>query len=108
MKQKTLKRSSKIVKVVIKPSTKPEKKKMAVFTKENGMKKTVHFGQAGAPDYTITKDKKQRKRYLSRHKARENWNDPMTAGALSRWILWGPYTSQKENIQLFKHKFKLR
>ena len=71
------------------------------------MKKTVHFGRAGAPDYTITKDKKQRKRYLSRHKARENWNDPMTAGALVDGFS-GFITSQKENIQLFKHKFNLR
>ena len=72
---------------------------------DNGTKKTIHFGQAGAPDYTITKDKSQRKRYLDRHRKRENWNKPESAGALSRWILWGPSTSRRENIQSFKKRF---
>ena len=96
------------MKVVIKRSTKPNKKLMAVFTKDDKRKKTVHFGQAGAPDYTITKDKEQRKRYLDRHRARENWNDPQTAGSLSRWILWGNSTSRRENILSFKRRFNLK
>ena len=95
------------MKVVIKRSTRPNKKLMAVFTKDDKRKKTVHFGQASAPDYTITKDKEQRKRYLDRHRARENWNDPQTAGSLSRWILWGNSTSRRENILSFKRRFNL-
>ena len=91
--------------VSIKRSTNPNKKLMAVFTRHDGSKKTTHFGQADAPDYTITKDKAQRKRYLDRHRKNENWDKPETAGALSRWILWGPTTSKRENIKLFKKKF---
>tara|TARA_R100001440_G_scaffold451_2_gene1259 strand:- start:1702 stop:2004 length:303 start_codon:yes stop_codon:yes gene_type:complete len=98
--------SSKPKKVVIKKSTKPEKKLMAVFSLDNGRKKTTHFGSAGMDDYTKTKDDKQKARYLERHRRRENWNDPMTAGALSRWILWNKPT-RRESIQAFKKRFNL-
>jgi len=95
-------------KVVIKKSTKPEKKLMAVFSLDNGRTKTVHFGSAGMDDYTKTKDKEQRKRYLDRHRRRENWDSPMTAGALSARILWGESVALKENISKFKKHFNLK
>ena len=98
---------SKPVKVVIKKSSKPEKKLMAVFTMSNGREKTTHFGQASAPDYTKTRDKERRRLYLERHRRRENWDSPTTAGALSRWILWGPFTSKQKNISSFKRRFNL-
>ena len=73
----------------IKPSTRAGKKKMAVFiNKKTGRTKTTHFGARGMSDYTIHKDKERRERYISRHKSRENWKDPTSAGALSRWVLW--------------------
>jgi len=95
-----------MVKMVVKKSDKPGKKLMAIFTKDNGRTKTTHFGSAGSDDYTITKDKEQRKRYLDRHRKNENWNNYMSAGALSRWILWsGP--SRSQNIKNFKKRFVL-
>ena len=95
-------------KVVIKKSNKSAKKKMAVFTNSNtGRKKTTHFGAFGMSDYTKHKDKARKSRYLARHKKRENWNDCSTAGALSRWILWGE-TSLSASIKKFKNKFKLK
>ncbi len=96
-----------MVSVVIKKSDKAGKKLMAVFTKDNGRTKTTHFGSAGMDDYTLTKDKAQRKRYLDRHRKNENWSNPESAGALSRWILWGPSTSRQENIRSFKKRFNL-
>ena len=45
-----------MVKVVIKASTKPNKKLMATFTRENGSTKTTHFGAAGMDDFTKIKD----------------------------------------------------
>ena len=81
------------------------KKLKAVFTRHNGSKKTIHFGSENMEDYTITKDKEQRKRYLDRHRKRESWDNPETAGALSRWILWGDSTSRRENIKAFKKRF---
>ena len=99
--------SSKPVSVVIKKSNKPQKKMMAIFTLENGRKKTTHFGQAGAPDYTITKDKAQRARYIKRHRKNENWNNPVSAGALSRWILWEK-ESKAASITDYKKRFKFK
>ena len=91
--------------VSITKSDRAGKKLKAVFTRHNGTKRTIHFGSAGMQDYTITKDKAQRKRYLDRHRKRENWNKPESAGALSRHILWGNSTSRRENIQAFKKRF---
>jgi len=94
--------------VSIKKDTDTKKKMVAVFkNKETGRTKTTRFGLDGYTDYTLSKDKEKREKYLARHKARENWNDPTTAGSLSRHILWGDSTSIKTNIADFKKKFKL-
>ena len=105
---------SKYEKVVIKTSTKPDKKLMAVFSSPSRSKgksartKTIHFGSRGMDDYTKTKDKEQRSRYISRHRRRENWKVPDNAGSLSRWILWGDSTSRRENIISYKRRFNLK
>ena len=95
------------VSVKIKKSTKPEKKLMAIFQLDNGRTKTTHFGSAGMDDYTLTKDKEQKSRYIERHRRRENWNAPMTAGALSRYILWNK-TSKGASITDYKRRFNLK
>jgi hypothetical protein len=84
-------------------SPNPEKKWRAVF--DDGT--TTDFGQAGATDYTLSKDKLRRANYLSRHRSRENWNDPKSAGALARWILWGDSTSFEENVRAYRRRFLL-
>ena len=117
-KLKSLKKSTKKIvnkvgkcfanKVVIKKSTNPEKKLMAIFTNnDKSKKKTVHFGANGMSDYTIHKDKDRMKRYLNRHKKRENWEQCDTAGALSRWVLWNK-TSLQGSIKDYKKKFNLK
>ena len=58
-------------------------------------------------DVTIHKDKERKERYLDRHRARENWNDYMTAGALSRWILWNKPTITS-SIADYKNRFGLK
>jgi hypothetical protein len=101
--------SKKPNKVVIKKSSKSGKKLDAVFSYPDTTRtKTISFGQAGAPDYTKTKDKAQRSRYISRHKAREDWTRPDTAGSLAKHVLWGSSTSRQENIRKFKSKFNLK
>ena len=80
------------VSVQFRPSTRTSKKIMAVFTLDNGRTRTVHFGSAGASDYTQHRDPVRKQRYLARHAPREDWNNPMTAGALSRWVLWNKET----------------
>jgi len=98
---------AKPVSVKFKKSTKPEKKLMAIFELDNGRTKTTHFGSAGMDDYTLTKDKEQKSRYIERHRRRENWNAPMTAGALSRYILWNK-TSKGASITDYKRRFNLK
>jgi hypothetical protein len=95
-------------------SDRPEKRLKAVFCKcekKNACKgsnhKTIHFGLKGGSTYIDHKDEKKRSAYIARHKVNENFNDPDTAGALARWILWGPYTTLSKNIQYFKNKFNL-
>jgi len=96
-----------MVKMVVKKSNKPDKKLMAIFTKDNGRTKTTHFGAANMDDYTLTKDKEQRKRYRERHKKDLSTGDYTRAGYLSYYILWGNSTSRKENIAAYKRRFNL-
>ena len=84
-------------------SSRSDKKYMALFNID-GRKKITHFGQASADDYTITKNEEQKKRYLDRHRTNENWNDPLTAGALARWILWNK-PSITDSIASYKKMF---
>ena len=58
-------------------------------------------------DYTIHKDKKRKERYMKRHKVNENWNDPTTAGSLSRYILWNKPTL-KASIEDYRKRFKIK
>lgn len=81
------------------------KKYKAVFT--DGTKhKTIHFGASGYEDLTQHKDLERKKKYLQRHRSNESWNNPQTAGSLSRWILWDT-TSLQTNIANFKRRFNL-
>ena len=51
--------------------------------------KTMPFGAAGYPDYTVFLTMKSESTDISRDiEKKESWNDYMTAGALSRYILW--------------------
>lgn len=64
-------------------------KLQAVFhNRKTGREKRVKFGAEGYEDYTVHKDKNRQENYIVRHEKRENWNDPMTAGFHSRWVLW--------------------
>ena len=55
----------------------------------------------------ILKNKDQKERYLNRHKKRENWDSYMTAGSLSRWILWNKETI-KSSISDYLKRFELK
>ena len=91
-------------KVTITRSDRPNKKLKAVF--ENGSKKTIHFGQKGASDYTKHKDPERKKRYIDRHRKNENWDNPKTAGTLSRYVLWNKPTLDA-SIKDYKKRFNL-
>lgn len=66
--------------------------------------RSIKFGASGYSDYTIHKDKARKQRYIARHQARENWQDPFTAGFYSRWLLWNKPTLQA-SIEDVKKRF---
>lgn len=88
-------------------SDKPDKKYKATFETDSGRTKTTYFGQAGADDYTLTRDKEQRERYRTRHEKDLRTGDPSRAGFLSYHILWGEHTSVLKNLEAFKRKYNL-
>ena len=91
----------------IRKSHNKEKKWDAVFLTSDGKTKTTSFGQKGYSDFTKHKDVTRRARYLKRHSGMgENWNDPTTPGALSKWILWNKPTL-RGSIKDFKKRFNL-
>jgi len=96
-----------------------DKKYDAYFLFDNGKEKKISFGQRGARDFTLINDKSSKyylpkledrkvvkTAYLRRHSKREDWNNPLTAGSLSRWIIWDLPTFEG-SIKKFKNKFKL-
>ena len=86
-------------------SNKAGKKMMAIFEHtKTKRRKTVHFGFFGASDFTKHKNPERKQRYINRHRKRENWNNPMTAGALSLYILWNKPTL-KASIADYKKLF---
>lgn len=93
--------------VAIEPSKMKTKKYTAIFYDGDKKVKTIHFGSAGMSDYTIHNDDKRKERYLKRHEKNENWNDYMTAGALSRHLLWNKKTF-KSSLSDYLKKFKLK
>ena len=85
----------------------PEKKYYAEFKTDSGRTKRTYFGAAGMKDYTrysAAEREERRRRYLARHRTTENWDDPTSAGALSRWILWEK-PSVAAGLRAYKRRF---
>ena len=87
----------------IKVSPRKTKRFMAIF--DNGKK--THFGLEGGSTYIDHNDPQKRDAYIARHRPNENWENPYSAGSLSRWILWGSHKSLSKNIEFFKKRFSL-
>jgi len=91
--------------MIVKPYTGSAEKRYTATFKDG---KIVHFGQRGGSTYIDHKDKDKRAAYIARHsKNGENWSNPKTAGALSRYLLWGDSTSLRSNIATYKRRFNL-
>ena len=89
-----------------KSTSKTKKFKATFYDKDKKKIRSIQFGAKGYSDYTIHKDDERKKRYINRHKKNENWNDPKSAGALSRYILWNK-TTLSASISDFKRRFSL-
>ena len=96
------------MKVEISKSDNPKKKYKIVLHYDDGRKKTIHIGQAGADDMTSHGDEERKKRYITRHKKRENWSRSGidTAGFWSRWLLWNKSTL-RESKKFIENKFNV-
>ena len=100
-------------KMVVKKSTNPKKKYMAIFTdSSSGRTKTTFFGDSSATDYLLSKEKDRRARYIQRHKKDLQTNDPTRAGYLSLYLLWSygneKSTSLRTNISNYKKQFNFK
>ena len=87
--------------IVISPSSKPDKN----FEARIDGKKSIHFGQAGASDFTQHKNLLRKDRYLQRHSKNEDWNNPLTAAFYATNILWNKPTIT-ESIRDTNRRFK--
>lgn len=83
------------------------KKYKAVFMTNEGRSKTIHFGASSYQDYTQHHDASRRKAYILRHRSREDWSIPDTAGSLSYHLLWGSSTSFRDNLAAYRRKFNV-
>lgn len=74
--------------------SKRKDKKMAATFYISGQKHTVHFGHPAYEDYTIHKDPKRRRNYLTRSAGIRNGSgrltkdDPLSPNYWARRILW--------------------
>lgn len=92
--------------VGIRKSFRSGKKLVAEFEHEGGRRRHVHFGASGYSDYTIHGDIRRRERFFDRHSKNENWSDPLSAGALARWILWNKRTLEASVLD-YRRRFNL-
>ncbi len=102
---RALSRKLRLVKIVKSPIK--TKKYRATFSDGTH----TDFGAAGYQNYggvgkSRHTDKERKKRYIQRHKDHENWKNPKSAGALSRWVLWNK-DSFRASVDDYKRRFRL-
>ena len=91
------------IKVTIKPSGNPRKKLDAVI-EDLGRTRIVSFGQKGAADFTTHNNPERKDRYMARHRPRENWNNPHTAGFWAAHVLWNK-SSKAASVRDIERRF---
>ena len=89
--------------ILLSKSDKPDKK-YSVLVVNNKM---IYFGDAAYQDYTQHNDLHRKELYLTRHASREDWNDPLTAGFWSRWLLWNKKTISK-SVKYIEKRFNIK
>lgn len=99
--------TNKPVKIKIYDSPLKTKRYLAVFTLDSGKQKKINFGLKNPKigTYIDHNNDKIKQNYIKRHLANENWNEPMNAGSLARWLLWNKKSldaSLKDFIKRFK------
>jgi hypothetical protein len=82
------------------PSKNKNKKWTAIFSNHQ----PVDFGAYGYEDYTTHRDPERKKKYIQRHRAREDWANPYKPGTLSRYLLW-EYENLEQAIREYNRRF---
>jgi len=91
------------------------KLKATFYNTQTGRQKNVKFGAFGMGDFSIysktlsPEEANEHKRlYILRHSGMgEDWTNPISKGALSRFILWGDNPTLRDNIKDFIKRFNL-
>jgi len=92
--------------ISVKPTDNADTKKyVALFTKD-GRERRVKFGQKGAGDYTVHKDKERRNSYVARHRRDLRTKNPMKPGYLSMFLLWNKPTLEA-SIRDYKRRLNI-
>ena len=94
------------MKVEIKLSDRHDKRYVAVFYDKDKKVATTHFGSKLGSSYIDHKDDKIKNAWIKRHLVRGTFDDPQSASALARWILWNKKTL-RESVADYKRRFKL-
>lgn len=84
--------------------TNGKKFKMVFYDTARKKLKTIQFGAVGYEDFTTHGDIQRKMNYIQRHQAREDFNNPMSAAACSRWILWHKPTLSA-SYKAFRQRF---
>ena len=87
--------------VIILKSHRPDKKYDAFV---DG-RKIVSFGAKGYEDFTTHKNEERKQRYLNRHRKNEDWENPLSAGFYSRWLLWN-LPNLQDSLKDMNDRFK--
>jgi hypothetical protein len=95
------------MKFTLERATDKKHKWVGVFTDDDGKTRRIAFGDATMEDYTMHKNPLRKENYLQRHRSREDWTNPMTPGALSRFLLWET-PNLDEAVRRFRRRFSLR
>lgn len=85
-----------------KSNIKNKKYKVVIYDHNKKKQKTIHFGDSRYEDFTTHKDKERRERYINRHKKNEDWDDYLTAGYWSRYLLWNKPTIRESIKDIMK------
>ena len=95
------------MRVVFSKSDVKDKKMKAVFYDDKTKIKTTHFGYDKGKSFIDHKDDSKKEAWIARHKVRGSFQEPMSASALAKHILWNKPSIQN-SIKDYKNKFKLK
>lgn len=74
-------------------------KRYRAYFKKNGKIIThTDFGSDTGRTFIDHSDTTKKHNYITRHMGNEDWSDLFSAGALARFLLWGPSTKLEYNV----------